>query len=68
MAGHGHSRDETKSGDTQEYIMDMSQCPWTTLNTEVKSGRKQGRPGNTYHVNDVRWTHGGRHVNAQITH
>ena len=21
---------------------------------------KQGRPGNTYHVNDVRWTQGGR--------
>ena len=22
--------------------------------------RKRGRPGNTYHVNDVRWTRGGR--------
>ena len=22
--------------------------------------RKTGRPGNTYHVNDVRWTRGGR--------
>ena len=25
-----------------------------------KSAEKQGRPGNTYHVNDVRWTQGGR--------
>ena len=26
---------------------------------EQKSGKKRGRPGNTYHVNDVRWTQGG---------
>ena len=24
-----------------------------------KSGEKWGRPGNTYHMNDVRWTQGG---------
>ena len=25
-----------------------------------KSGEKQGRPGNTYHVNEVGWMQGGR--------
>ena len=25
----------------------------------LKSDEKRGRPGNTYHVNDVRWTQGG---------
>ena len=25
-----------------------------------KSGEKQGRPGNTYHVNNVKWMRGGR--------
>ena len=25
-----------------------------------KSSEKRGRPGNTYHVNDVQWTRGGR--------
>ena len=24
-----------------------------------KSGERRGRPRNTYHVNDVRWTQGG---------
>jgi len=27
---------------------------------EEEEHEKQGRPGNTYHVNDVRWTRGGR--------
>ena len=33
--------------------------------------RKRGRPGNTYHVNDVWWTRGGRRgggVHVQITY
>ena len=28
--------------------------------TEAEEREKRGRPGNTYHVNDVRWTRGGR--------
>ena len=39
-----------------------------------KSDKKRGRPGNTYHVNDVRWTRGGHRgggvqlqVHAQYT-
>jgi len=28
--------------------------------TEVEEREKRGRSGNTYHVNDVRWTRGGR--------
>ena len=36
-----------------------------------KRCEKRGRPGNTYHVNDVWWTRGGRMgggVHVQITH
>ena len=39
--------------------------------TEVEERWKWGRPGNTYHVNDVRWTSGGRErgrVCIQITY
>ena len=28
--------------------------------TEAEECKKRGRPGNTYHVNDVRWMQGGR--------
>ena len=27
--------------------------------TETEEREKRGRPGNTYHVNDVRWMRGG---------
>ena len=27
---------------------------------EAEGCEKRGRPGNTYHVNDVRWTRSGR--------
>ena len=30
-----------------------------SINTEVEEHEKRERPGNTYHVNDVRWTRGG---------
>ena len=30
------------------------------LYTEAEEREKRGRPGNTYHVNDVWWTRGGR--------
>ena len=36
-----------------------------------KRHEKWGRPGNTYHMNDIRWTRGGRMgggVHVQITH
>ena len=29
-----------------------------------KSSEKRRRPGNTYHVNDMRWTRGGREVDV----
>ena len=29
---------------------------------EAEEREKRGRPGNTYHVNDVWWTRGGREV------
>ena len=32
----------------------------SVLYTEAEEREKRGRPGNTYHVNDVRWTRGGR--------
>ena len=35
-----------------------------------KSGKKQGRSGNTYHMNGIRWTRGGRRrggIHIQIT-
>ena len=35
---------------------------------KLKSGEKWGRPGNTYHVNDVRWTGGGQRGEMVHTH
>ena len=39
--------------------------------TEAEECKKRGRPGNTYHVNDIWWTRGGRRgggVHVQITY
>ena len=34
-------------------------CSSVCVRTEAEEREKRGRPGNTYHVNDVRWTRGG---------
>jgi len=36
---------------------------WRSV-AEAEEREKRGRPGNTYHVNDVRWTRGGRRGGA----
>ena len=36
-------------------------CSYTCVQCNTrKQQQRQGRPGNTYHVNDMRWTQGGR--------
>ena len=42
-------------------------CSSVCVYTEVEEHEKWERPGNTYHVNDVRWARGGcRGGSAQL--
>ena len=53
-----------KQPDTQASCF----CSLAWVHTQMrKSGKNQGRPGNTYDVNDIRWTWGGLRRGQYLT-